>query len=81
MDLGAGDVYFFFNPFGAPTLERVLGAIRQSLTPAPRPLTLIYYNTVHEQVFQACDWLQQYHLLPTLSGVRVSFWRNRHASG
>ena len=81
VELGAGDVYFFFNPFGAPTLQRVLAAIQQSLTPAPRELTLIYYNAVHEHVFQACEWLEQYHLLPTLSGVRVSFWRNRRASG
>ena len=44
VELGAGDVYFFFNPFGAPTLQRVLAAIQQSLTPAPRELTLIYYN-------------------------------------
>lgn len=77
VDLSAGDVYFFFNPFGAPTLQRVLDAIRQSLTQAPRDVTLIYYNAVHEHVFQACDWLEHYYALPTLSRVRVSFWRNR----
>jgi SAM-dependent methyltransferase len=81
VDLRAGDVYFFFNPFGAPTLERVLEAIRQSLAAAPRDVRLIYYNALHEQLFQACEWLHNYHVLPTLSGVRVSFWRNRRAAG
>jgi SAM-dependent methyltransferase len=79
VDLSDGDVYFFFNPFGAPTLQRVLAAIAQSLTEAPRDITLIYYNAVHEHVFQACDWLEHYYSLPTLSRVRVSFWRNRSA--
>jgi SAM-dependent methyltransferase len=79
VDLRAGDVYFFFNPFGAPTLERVLDAIEQSLTPAPRDVTLVYYNALHEHVFQACSWLENYHVLPTHSGVHVSFWRNRRA--
>jgi SAM-dependent methyltransferase len=80
VDLSAGDAYFFFNPFGAPTLARVLAAIRQSLAPAPRAVTLIYYNALHEQVFQECEWLENYHVLGTLSGVRVSFWRNRSPS-
>jgi SAM-dependent methyltransferase len=77
VDLSTGDAYFFFNPFGAPTLQRVLQSIRHSLTQSPRDVTLIYYNAVHEHVFEAADWLEHYYALPTLSRVRVSFWRNR----
>jgi SAM-dependent methyltransferase len=80
VDLSEGDVYFFFNPFGPPTLKRVLGSLQRSLVSAPRAITLVYYHAVHENVLSECDWLECYHLLPTFSGVRVSFWRNRSVS-
>jgi SAM-dependent methyltransferase len=76
-DLADGNVYFFFNPFGPPTFRRVLASIERSLERAPRRVTLVYYNALHEHVFQSCPWLVRYHVLPTLSGVRVSFWHNR----
>lgn len=76
-DLSDGDVYFFFNPFGAPTLALVLESIERSLQVAPRDVILVYYNAVHERVLDESGWLSCYHILPTLSGMRVSFWRNR----
>src|SRR5262249_30561404 len=52
VDLSDGNVYFFYNPFGPPTFRRVLAAIERSLTVAPRRVTLIYYNALHEEVVQ-----------------------------
>lgn len=79
VDYSDGHVFFFFNPFGAPTWRAVLQSIERSLVLAPRRVTLIYYNAVHEAVLADCAWLECYGLLPTFSGVRVSFWRNRAA--
>ncbi|HTV19522.1 MAG TPA: class I SAM-dependent methyltransferase [Polyangiaceae bacterium] len=77
LDYSDGHVFFFFNPFGAPTLRAVLASIERSLARAPRRVTVIYYNAVHEALLAAQPWLECYGLLPTFSGVRVSFWRNR----
>jgi len=71
-----GDVYFFYNPFGAPTFKKVLRNLERSLERDPRRLTLVYYNALHEGLFDACSWLERYHELPTFSGVPVSFWRS-----
>jgi SAM-dependent methyltransferase len=76
VDYSDGHVFFFFNPFGAPTLRAVLQSIERSLVLSPRRVTVIYYNAVHEAVLADCAWLECYGLLPTFSGVRVSFWRN-----
>jgi SAM-dependent methyltransferase len=77
VDYSDGHVFFFFNPFGAPTLQAVLDCIERSLRFAPRQITIIYYNAVHETVLERCPWLYNHGVLPTFSGVRVSFWRNR----
>lgn len=79
LDYSDGHVFFFFNPFGAPTLRAVMDSIERSLATAPRRVTVIYYNAVHEAVLEQCGWLECYGLLPTFSRVRVSFWRNRSA--
>ena len=76
-DVSDGHVYFFFNPFGPPTLRTVIDNIERSLRSSPRDVTVIYYHALHEDVLRATPWLEQYHVLPTLSGMRVSFWRNR----
>jgi SAM-dependent methyltransferase len=81
LDYSDGHVFFFFNPFGAPTLRAVLESIDRSLALAPRRITVIYYNAVHEAVLAECSWLECHGLLPTFSGVRVSFWRNRVPPG
>jgi SAM-dependent methyltransferase len=71
-----GDVYFFYNPFGAPTFTKVLRNLERSFERAPRPLTLVYYNALHEDLLDGCPWLERYHELPTFSGVPVGFWRS-----
>lgn len=71
-----GDVYFFYNPFGAPTFTQVLRNLERSLEAAPRSLTLVYYNALHEGLLDGCPWLERYYELPTFSGVPVGFWRS-----
>lgn len=78
-DLSDGHVYFLYNPFGRSTLTRVLDNIERSLEVAPRRIILVYYNSVCESLFASRPWLERYHVLPTLSGVPVSLWRNRSA--
>jgi SAM-dependent methyltransferase len=80
VDYSDGHVFFLFHPFGPSTLQAVLDSIERSLQASPRAVTLIYYHAVHEAVLGLCPWLECYGLLPTFSGVRVSFWRNRVAS-
>ena len=78
VDYSDGDVFFLFNPFGPPTLQRVVDSLERSLTLAPRDVTLIYYHALHEAVLKRSRWLECYGRLPTYSGLRISFWRNRN---
>lgn len=75
-EFARGDVYFFYNPFGAPTFAKVLRNLERSLERAPRRITLVYYNALHEALLDACPWLERYHVLPTFSGVPIGFWRS-----
>ena len=77
LDYSDGHVFFSCDPLGPATLRGVLGSLSRSLARAPRRITVIYYNAVHEGVLDACPWLHCYGLLPTFSGLRVGFWRNR----
>lgn len=81
VDYSDGHVFFFFNPFGAPTLRAVMQSIERSLVSAPRRVSVVYYNPVHEEVLTECAWLECHGLLPTYSGVRVSFWRSQDQGG
>ncbi|MEP7361383.1 MAG: hypothetical protein ABI744_07375, partial [Chloroflexota bacterium] len=43
---------FLFHPFGAGTLKQVVDTLDDELTRRPRPLQVIYFNPVHDQVFE-----------------------------
>jgi hypothetical protein len=45
-------VTFLFNPFGAPVLRRLLGAMAKSFAERPGQLDLIYVNHEHEGVLE-----------------------------
>jgi hypothetical protein len=42
-------VFFFYNPFGRPVLERVLANIRRSYEASPRPIHLVYGNPTQRE--------------------------------
>lgn len=75
-DLSEGTLYFMYNPFGVETLRDVLENIRESLSQNPRNIKIVYYNSVHEALFQSCNWLEQFDFFYTFTRRRVTFWRN-----
>lgn len=75
-DLSGGTLYFMYNPFGVETLRDVLENIRRSLSQNPRRIKIAYYNSVHEGVFQSCQWLEQFDSFHTFTRRRVTFWRS-----
>jgi SAM-dependent methyltransferase len=72
-DITGGTVFFLYNPFGAETLREVLANIRRSAAHA-RKVTIVYYNSVHSDVFESETWLRPIRELRTLTGKRISFW-------
>ena len=76
-NVSEGTIYYLYNPFGALTLRDVLENVRKSLIEFPRGIKIVYYNSVHESVFESCDWLEKFDSFNTLTRRRVTFWRNR----
>lgn len=56
-DYDAATVLTLFHPFGAATLQAVLGRVEDSLRRRPRELRLVYINPVHAAVTDAKPWL------------------------
>jgi precorrin-6B methylase 2 len=73
-DLSDGTIYFLYNPFGPDTMRDVLGHIHRSLAERPRPVRIVYHNSVHEQLMRSCEWLELTNVFKTLRGQRVTFW-------
>jgi hypothetical protein len=44
-------VLFFYNPFDAPVMARVVDNVRRSLEAQPRPVTVIYHTPKHETLW------------------------------
>jgi SAM-dependent methyltransferase len=78
-DLSSGTVYYMYNPFGRATMQDVLENIRGSVQQNPRNVAIAYYNSIHNDLFHASGWLEQYHEFKVQSGMPVTFWRNRAA--
>jgi precorrin-6B methylase 2 len=57
-DYSDGTVFFFYNPFGAETLEEVLRRIRESVLLRPRRIQCIYLNPTARHVFENQGWLK-----------------------
>jgi hypothetical protein len=68
-----------FNPLGAETLRDTLENIRNSLSKKPRPIRVVYYNSVHESVLATLDWLERVGHIDSFGGQRITFWRIRHS--
>lgn len=86
-DFDPTTVVFLFNPFGAKTLQEVVGLLHASLQRAPRALRIVYVNPVHEKVLQDCGWLENSLTWPSAAYAEfeiqppnprlVSFWDAR----
>jgi hypothetical protein len=80
-DLSAGTIYYMYNPFGPATMKDVLASLSGTLSRNPRKITIAYYNSVGEELFQNSGWLEKYDGFRVQSGMPVTFWRNRQAAG
>ncbi len=50
-------VFYFYNPFKAETMRRVVARIEQSYKCDPRPLVLVYANPTCKELFDETDFL------------------------
>lgn len=73
IDLSGGTVYFFYNTFGARTMQEVLEKIRLEAS-ATKPTRIVYYNALQEDLFSSVGWLRRYYAFKTYTGRIVSFW-------
>jgi SAM-dependent methyltransferase len=88
-DFDSATVLFLFNPFGAPTMRKMLDRVSASLRRRPRELRIVYVNPVEESVLAERSWLKRTEVwlrdawpdnrfLPKRPHV-VSFWSSTQA--
>lgn len=75
VSLDEGTVFFLFNSFGPETLAAVLASLRESLARQPRPVQLVYYNAMHDDVVADSGCLELAAEERTRNGLRVTYWR------
>lgn len=75
-ELSDGTIYFFYNPFGVKTLSNVLEKIQGSLAVNPREISIVYYNSEHEDILESCKWLRLAHVFRNMTNQRITFWNN-----
>jgi SAM-dependent methyltransferase len=71
-------VLYLFNPFGKPTMRRVVENIGRSLETLPREILIVYYNPVDADVLDAAPFLENVHSSGPRPGVHAyAIYRNR----
>lgn len=73
-DLDEGTVFYFCNPFGSKTMQRILQNIREGLTTHPRDIRLVYRNPVARMIFDEADWLTPQGWI---DNTEMYVWRNK----
>jgi SAM-dependent methyltransferase len=51
------NIFFFFDPFGRKTFQRVIENIRNSLTENPRAVRIVYYGPQYQNFLNEQSWL------------------------
>ena len=69
------NIFYFFNPFGAVVLEKVLDNIRASVQEAPRRIWLIYNNPKHHTVVDQSPLFPNGHTTYQLGGNEFKVYR------
>jgi SAM-dependent methyltransferase len=54
-------VCYFFNPFQAPIMERVIASIQRSHAEHPRPIVVLYYNPQLDALWAAAPFIRKVH--------------------
>ncbi len=71
-EIREGTIFFFFNPFGGPTLHGVLNNIRDSIEANPREIQLIAFNPVCMEAIEQESWLIRKRILLRRRGSGVA---------
>jgi SAM-dependent methyltransferase len=70
-------VLYLFNPFGEPTVQRVVENIERSLETHPRDIVIVYYNPAAAQVLDTAPFLEKVHSSGPRPGVHAyAIYRN-----
>lgn len=56
-DVKEGTIFFFFNPFGYETFNKVINNIKESLAVNPRKIRIVYYAPEYLVLLDNQDWL------------------------
>jgi 16S rRNA G966 N2-methylase RsmD len=56
------NVFFFFNPFKEPVMDRVIKNILQSLAEHPRKIFVAYMNPQHKNLFKSAGFQEVFYI-------------------
>jgi SAM-dependent methyltransferase len=54
-------VVFMYHPFDEVVMQRVIDALRQTLSDTPRRLLVLYFKPVYADLWQAADFVERRH--------------------
>ena len=69
-----GTVFFFFNPFGYRTFDKVIENIKNSLITNPRKIKILYYNATYSFLLDSQDWLSS---KGEIGDTKVFLWESK----
>lgn len=73
-------VFYLFNPFGKPTMRKVVENIGRSIKKHPREVLIVYYNPAEAEVLDTAPFLEKIHSADPRPGVhRYAIYRSREA--
>ncbi len=67
-------IFFLFDPFGRETLRKVIQSIGDSLRENARPVRIIYYHPVYQEILDDQGWLM---LEKDMKKENCMIWRSR----
>lgn len=59
-------VMYLFNPFQAPLVKKILDNIKKSYDACPRPIYVIYYNPIHNELFMNDGYFTRFNQRETV---------------
>jgi SAM-dependent methyltransferase len=74
-------VFYLFNPFGKPTMRKVVENIGRSIEKHPREILIVYYNPAEAEVLDTAPFLEKIHSARPRPGVHgYAIYRSRKTS-
>jgi len=75
-DINDGTVFYLYNPFGMNTMKEFVFNLELSLTSNPRKIRVVYFNSIHSDVFYKSGILVLKNEFYTINRSRVTYWEN-----